>query len=79
MLYRKVLEYIQYGFGVKFITYISIANAPESTNLMAPPHVATEAAIKKTGISYSFLRNKFQPSRLPWQGHHGLHQKVMAW
>ncbi|MGD6901345.1 SDR family oxidoreductase [Bacillus infantis] len=45
--------------GVKFIAYTSIANAPESTNLMAPPHVATEAAIKKTGIPYSFLRNNW--------------------
>ncbi|WP_338450913.1 SDR family oxidoreductase [Niallia oryzisoli] len=45
--------------GVKFIAYTSIANAPESTNLMAQPHVATEAAIKKTGIPYSFLRNNW--------------------
>ena len=26
---------------------------------MAPPHVATEAAIIKTGIPYSFLRNNW--------------------
>jgi NAD(P)H dehydrogenase (quinone) len=45
--------------GVKFIAYTSIANASESTNLMAPPHVATESAIKKTGIPYSFLRNNW--------------------
>jgi NAD(P)H dehydrogenase (quinone) len=45
--------------GVKFIAYTSLANAPESKNLMAPPHVATEAAIKKTGIPYSFLRNNW--------------------
>ncbi|WP_026695447.1 SDR family oxidoreductase [Peribacillus kribbensis] len=45
--------------GVKFIAYTSIANAPESKNLMAPPHVATEAAIIKTGIPYSFLRNNW--------------------
>ncbi|MCK6206348.1 SDR family oxidoreductase [Bacillus infantis] len=45
--------------GVKFIAYTSIAKASESTNLMAPPHVATEAAIKKTGIPYSFLRNNW--------------------
>ncbi|KHF41510.1 SDR family oxidoreductase [Halalkalibacter okhensis] len=45
--------------GIKFIAYTSIANATESTNLMAPPHVATEAAIVKTGIPYSFLRNNW--------------------
>jgi NAD(P)H dehydrogenase (quinone) len=45
--------------GVKFIAYTSLANATESKNLMAPPHVATEAAIIKTGIPYSFLRNNW--------------------
>jgi NAD(P)H dehydrogenase (quinone) len=45
--------------GVKFIAYTSLANATESTNIMAPPHVATEAAIVKTGIPYSFLRNNW--------------------
>lgn len=45
--------------GVQFIAYTSLANASESTNLMAPPHVATEAAILKTGIPYSFLRNNW--------------------
>jgi NAD(P)H dehydrogenase (quinone) len=45
--------------GVKFIAYTSLANATVSTNFMAPPHVATEAAIIKTGIPYSFLRNNW--------------------
>ncbi|WP_341962593.1 SDR family oxidoreductase [Planococcus maritimus] len=45
--------------GVKFIAYTSLANATESQNLMAPPHVATEAAIIKTGIPYAFLRNNW--------------------
>ncbi|MBT2655564.1 SDR family oxidoreductase [Bacillus sp. ISL-18] len=45
--------------GVKFIAYTSLANATDSKNLMAPPHVATEAAIIKTGIPYSFLRNNW--------------------
>ncbi|MFB3167686.1 SDR family oxidoreductase [Neobacillus sp. 179-C4.2 HS] len=45
--------------GVKFIAYTSLANATESKNIMAPPHVATEAAIIKTGIPYSFLRNNW--------------------
>lgn len=45
--------------NVKFIAYTSIANATESKNIMAPPHVATEAAIIQTGIPYSFLRNNW--------------------
>lgn len=45
--------------GVKFIAYTSLANAQESTNLFAPTHQATETAIKKTGIPYSFLRNNW--------------------
>ncbi|RLQ91395.1 SDR family oxidoreductase [Planomicrobium sp. Y74] len=45
--------------GVGFIAYTSLANATESKNLMAPPHVATEAAIVETGIPYSFLRNNW--------------------
>jgi len=44
---------------VKFIAYTSIGNATESTMLLAPPHRATEAAILKTGIPYSFLRNNW--------------------
>src|SRR3954470_18069867 len=45
--------------GVKFIAYTSLANAQESNNLFAPTHVATEEAILKTGIPYSFLRNNW--------------------
>lgn len=45
--------------GVKFIAYTSLVNAQESTNLFAPTHKATEIAIKKTGIPYSFLRNNW--------------------
>lgn len=45
--------------GVKFIAYTSLANATESKNLMAPPHVETEASIIRTGIPYSFLRNNW--------------------
>ncbi|RFU66194.1 SDR family oxidoreductase [Bacillus sp. V59.32b] len=44
---------------VKFIAYTSIGNASESTMFLAPPHVATEKAILKTGIPYSFLRNNW--------------------
>jgi NAD(P)H dehydrogenase (quinone) len=45
--------------GVKFIAYTSIANATESKNFLAPTHQATEEAILKTGIPYSFLRNNW--------------------
>ncbi|WP_163536213.1 SDR family oxidoreductase [Gracilibacillus sp. YIM 98692] len=45
--------------GVKFLAYTSIANAKESENFLAPPHQAAEAAILKTGIPYSFLRNNW--------------------
>lgn len=45
--------------GVKFIAYTSIANAKESKNVLAPTHKATEEAILKTGIPYSFLRNNW--------------------
>ncbi|WP_226617836.1 SDR family oxidoreductase [Cytobacillus firmus] len=45
--------------GVKFIVYTSIANARESKNMLAPTHKATEEAILKTGIPYSFLRNNW--------------------
>ncbi|KKI93200.1 NmrA family protein [Bacillus sp. SA1-12] len=45
--------------GVKFIAYTSIGNASESTMFLAPPHIAAEEAILKTGIPYSFLRNNW--------------------
>jgi NAD(P)H dehydrogenase (quinone) len=45
--------------GVKFIAYTSIVNAKESKNLFAPTHQATEEAVLKTGIPYSFLRNNW--------------------
>jgi NAD(P)H dehydrogenase (quinone) len=45
--------------GVKFLAYTSLANASETTIFLAPPHRATEEAILKTGIPYSFLRNNW--------------------
>ncbi|MFB6499351.1 SDR family oxidoreductase [Bacillus haynesii] len=45
--------------GVRFIAYTSIANARESKNFLAPTHKASEEAILKTGIPYSFLRNNW--------------------
>lgn len=45
--------------GVQFIAYTSIADAPNSENLLAPPHVVTEEAIVASGIPYAFLRNNW--------------------
>lgn len=45
--------------GVKFITYTSVANADHNTLFLAPVHRATEEAIRKTGIPFSFLRNNW--------------------
>lgn len=44
---------------VNFIAYTSLGNASESKMFLAPPHKATEEAILKTGIAYSFLRNNW--------------------
>jgi len=44
---------------VGFIAYTSLANAAESKMFLASPHQATEQAILKTGIPYSFLRNNW--------------------
>ncbi|MCZ8519737.1 MULTISPECIES: SDR family oxidoreductase [Paenibacillus] len=45
--------------GVQFIAYTSLANAQDSNIFLAPTHKATEEAILKTGIPYSFLRNNW--------------------
>lgn len=45
--------------NVGFIAYTSLANASESTLFLAPVHRATEEAIRKNGIPYSFLRNNW--------------------
>ncbi|WP_339159504.1 SDR family oxidoreductase [Paenibacillus sp. FSL W8-0186] len=45
--------------GVKFIAYTSLVNAKESKMFLSPPHKATEEAILRTRIPYSFLRNNW--------------------
>ncbi|KRF31776.1 SDR family oxidoreductase [Paenibacillus sp. Soil787] len=45
--------------GVGFIAYTSATNAQESSLFLVPVHRATEEAIRKTGIPYSFLRNNW--------------------
>lgn len=44
---------------VKFIAYTSVGNAGNNLLQLAQVHRATEAAIIKTGIPYSFLRNNW--------------------
>lgn len=43
--------------GIKEIVYTSILKADSSTLSLAPEHIATEEAIKASGISYTILRN----------------------
>ena len=45
--------------GIRFIAYTSLARADRSTLSLAEVHRATEAAIRETGIPYSFLRNNW--------------------
>ncbi|OXM86206.1 SDR family oxidoreductase [Paenibacillus rigui] len=45
--------------GVGFIAYTSVVKAEDTPLLLAPVHHATEEAIRKTGIPYSFLRNNW--------------------
>ncbi|MTW08996.1 NAD(P)H-binding protein [Pseudoduganella eburnea] len=43
--------------GVKLLAYTSILRADTSPLKLAEEHVATEAAIRDSGLAYSFLRN----------------------
>ncbi len=43
--------------GVKRIVYTSLLDAEASTLSLAPEHVATEAALKESGIPFTILRN----------------------
>lgn len=43
--------------GVKLLAYTSILRADSSPLKLADEHVATEAAIRDSGLAYSFLRN----------------------
>lgn len=45
--------------GVSFIAYTSVVKADSSSLMLAPVHKATEEAIRKTGIPFSFLRNNW--------------------
>lgn len=43
--------------GVAHLFYTSLLNAPTSSLELAEEHLATEAAIEKSGLAYTFLRN----------------------
>jgi NAD(P)H dehydrogenase (quinone) len=43
--------------GIKLLAYTSIVHADSSPLKLAEEHVATEAAIRDSGLPYSFLRN----------------------
>jgi len=43
--------------GVKLLAYTSILNADNSPLRLTEEHIATEAAIRESGLPYSFLRN----------------------
>lgn len=43
--------------GVKHIVYTSLLHAGKSTLSLAPEHLATEEAVKASGIPYTILRN----------------------
>lgn len=43
--------------GVKHIVYTSLLHADRSTLSLAPEHLATEEALKNSGIAYTILRN----------------------
>jgi NAD(P)H dehydrogenase (quinone) len=45
--------------GVKWIVYTSILRADRSTLSLAGEHLATETAIKESGIQYTILRNSW--------------------
>ncbi|PZP47347.1 MAG: NAD(P)-dependent oxidoreductase [Pseudopedobacter saltans] len=43
--------------GVKWIVYTSLLRADTSTLSLAPEHLATEIALKESGLAYTILRN----------------------
>lgn len=54
--HKNIVEATQKA-GVKWIVYTSLLHADTSTLSLAPEHLATEAAIKQSGIEYTILRN----------------------
>lgn len=50
--------------GVKHIVYTSFPHADKSPAFVAPEHIATEELIKKSGLSYTILRNNLYTDNL---------------
>jgi NAD(P)H dehydrogenase (quinone) len=50
--------------GVQHIFYTSLPNPETSVAIVAPDHVATERAIKESGLTYTFLRNSYYAENL---------------
>ena len=45
--------------GIENLVYTSLANAEGSHSVLAPDHIATEAMIKQSGLTYKILRNNW--------------------
>lgn len=45
--------------GITNLVYTSLANAKDSHSVLAPDHIATEAMIKQSGLTYKILRNNW--------------------
>ena len=45
--------------GIENLVYTSLANAEVSHSVLAPDHIATEAMIKQSGLTYKILRNNW--------------------
>lgn len=56
--HQAVIEAAQKA-GVKYIAYTSLYNADKSALGLAQEHRETEALIKESGLSYTFLRNNW--------------------
>lgn len=56
--HRNVIAEAQKA-GVKNLVYTSLANAKESTSILAPDHVVTEQLLEASGLNYKILRNNW--------------------
>lgn len=56
--HKHVIEAAQTA-GIANLVYTSLANAEGSHSVLAPDHIATEAMIKQSGLTYKILRNNW--------------------
>lgn len=54
--HKNVIEAAKLA-GVKHIVYTSLLHADQSSLMLAPEHLATEEAVKASGLEYTILRN----------------------